>query len=430
MAPTASRPAYPTASTSDPGLFEWSAYFMTRHTELIRRLNETTNGASIAASLLVIVSYAVIWKYNRPLARRVSLQQAVGISVADLISSSTSLIPNTVVYGQALPVLARCRALIWLGTFASNLPAWHTAMIALNLNITFLRKSSTASRGASPAFNYWYWYFIGAVSACLVISTGPLISAIAKGLCWPTDAYSPGGAMLAHIIYSRIAWFILPNAYTLVVAALCVAKLRRDQAWLDRMFSLDGDDKGRRGDGMPVESDSSSTLAGLRALTQHNLKQQSYRSTAKINRAIWRILCYTVYPIIQCIFNVSYLVRINGLSPYDYRHGREMSRWSVANAVIPNLGGLINSVVYLFDPAFRAYRLRIRWRVHTYLARRVPRLVGARPLAGDAGEKIATLPTTRPSSSLDDATSMTAALLPTSRRISMDDEYRVSLMYY
>ncbi|KAJ1680082.1 hypothetical protein EV182_000720 [Spiromyces aspiralis] len=359
-------------------------------------VNRTLKALSICAAVYVMAGYCLLARSYPQLASRVSLRLGVCISVADLLCHTAGLLRVPLADSTSTAAeMAKCRLATWYQYFSNQLPSWFVAMIALNLLLSFLGPWVGLGQGRLQTHRYWYLFVLGAVVPCFVVSLGLILDAARRGICWQGLTITTVAQQVAFNNIAYVPWYTIPVGFSVIVLSLVALRMymQRRQNYRRMMEAAMGSGTFVGNSAAPAGAQCSQPSQGQHHLPvylkAHNPSlaeaEHNYRVGARLNRVIARILCYPIFPIIQYIMLVFYWTRVPILDGYDRAQAREAVSIRMMNTVLSGTGGLINAVVFTFDPALDEPRRALAcWLRRQLGGRRPARSVAfsASPLTG------------------------------------------------
>ncbi|KAJ1679908.1 hypothetical protein EV182_001077 [Spiromyces aspiralis] len=361
-----------TSSQAEDSIF-WYDVFYQELAPTGNLVSRTLNGLSICATVYVMVGYCLLARSYPQFASRISLRLGVCISVADLLCHIAGLLRVPIADSTSTAAeMAKCRLVTWYQHFSNLLPSWFVAMIALNLLLSFLGPWVGLGQGRLQTHRYWYLFILGAVAPCFVVSLGLILDAVRRGICRQAFTITTVAQQVAFNNIAYVPWYTIPVGFSVIVLSLVALRMytQRRQNYRRMREAAMGSGTFVGSSAAPAGAQCSQPPQG-----QHHLPvylkahspslaeaEHNYRVGAHLNRVIARILCYPIFPIIQYIIFVLYWTRMPILDGYNKAQAREAVTIRMVNTVLSSTGGLINAVVFTFDPALDEPRRALaRW---------------------------------------------------------------------
>ncbi|ORX93647.1 hypothetical protein K493DRAFT_302536 [Basidiobolus meristosporus CBS 931.73] len=257
---------------------------------------------SLIGALFVVCSILFINFYRPALGTRLSLRLTFWIALADVTYSIFAYVLQ-----KQITSTATCAFLLWGYVEFTLLPIFLTATIGFNLMAIFVHDIANVVK-------YQRFYVPFSIGLSLIISLIPVIAGQFEvdpvvGACWYSATYT------IHTIVWEICtlflWIFLAVLYCIFAVSFVIYKLIRHEKYL--MKSTNG--------------------------TSHIVNRRTYR-------AMRRIVLYPLVPVLTQTFNC--------LCEFDTFVNRRLNfTLYFLSAVGPATVGLLNAIVFLFDPAVR-----------------------------------------------------------------------------
>ncbi|ORX97522.1 hypothetical protein K493DRAFT_314042 [Basidiobolus meristosporus CBS 931.73] len=265
---------------------------------------------SLVGAVVVIITILCIRSWKAEVGSRVSLTLTFWIACSDLLFSIFSLL-----LASTLVSNATCSFFLWGYVEFTLLPIFLTVAIGFNLQMVFVH-------GSKNLLRYQRLYVPVCVAVSLLISLLPVVAKQfqldpAVNSCWYQSTYTTGTILWEVLTF--YGWILLGVAYCVLAVIMVAWKLHVNNK---RLANNTG----------PIHSH----------LIGH-----------KTSRAVRRIALYPLIPIVTQTFNF--------VSEFDTFVSRDMnSTLYVLSAVTPVCMGLLNAVVFMFDPAFQLFWRELR----------------------------------------------------------------------
>ncbi|KAK9764030.1 hypothetical protein K7432_008819 [Basidiobolus ranarum] len=255
---------------------------------------------SLIGAVFVVCAIIFIRFYRPALGNRLSLRLTFWIALADVTYSIFAYILQ-----KKITSTEACAFLLWGYVEFTLLPIFLTAAIGFNLMAIFVHD-------ISDVMKYQRFYVPFSIGLSLVISVIPVIAGQFEvdplvGACWYSATYT------IHTIIWEICtlflWIFLGVIYCLFAVSFVIYKLIRHEKYLKK-----------------------------------NTNTNSHVVNRKTHRAMRRIILYPIVPIITQTFNC--------VCEFDTFVNRRLNfTLYFLSAVGPAMVGLLNAIVFLFDPA-------------------------------------------------------------------------------
>ncbi|KAK9763551.1 hypothetical protein K7432_009662 [Basidiobolus ranarum] len=270
--------------------------------EVKRLITFIFSGLSLLGGVFVVSTIVYIRIYRPLLANRLSLKLTFWIALADIVYSIFVLVLQQKITSNQL-----CAFLLWGYLEFTLLPIFLTATIAFNLHAIFVSDIYDVVR-------YQKYYFPFALTLATVISSVPLIAGQFEadpvvGSCWYRGTYTT--KTMIWEMCTLFGWVFLVVLYCIFAVCFIGYKLHQHEKYLRSNISVD--------------------------------IQLVNRKTSKAMR---RIILYPVVPIVTQTFNCL-------CEFYTFVHRELYFSLYLLSAVLPACVGLLNAVVFIFDPAVR-----------------------------------------------------------------------------
>ncbi|KAK9719226.1 hypothetical protein K7432_004947 [Basidiobolus ranarum] len=268
---------------------------------LLKNTSLLLNSLSAITSLLTVALITAIYFYNAKYADRVSFRIAFLIAWVDFLYAIFLILSYTEVGPTNL-----CTFVAWGALWSDLLYIFLNIIVALNLQVVFLH-------GVDNIHNFENLFVCGSFLSATVISLGPTVhkklgyDPMRPSSCWFVDLDS-GSTLLWEWIAQNI-WIILGCFYLSTVSILTVIKLFRHTSFF------------------PEES-------------------HDYNPTVKrmVNMAVRRIVLYPIVPILTHTSKIAYLT-------FEFFRMEYPFPLRVIGLSAVSSQGILNSFVFLFDPA-------------------------------------------------------------------------------
>ncbi|RKP14840.1 hypothetical protein BJ684DRAFT_14867 [Piptocephalis cylindrospora] len=295
------------------------------------------NIISLIACVLVLLAYTAARIYRPQLTDRVSLRLTIGLTVADLLFASFQIIGLSPVRTNT----SLCAASVWGYVASSLLATFLTVCLAFNLHVVFVS-------GARNTHSYERWYFLVSLLAAVLISLAPFIGKRygfddKEQTCWFRDVESGIGLLWAWL--TLYLWVILGILYCTLAVSVILLHLHRGKRKMQHRQIV----------GIPTENDST----GPESPPSKEERRPSVQGRRKnvpalppspnaivLNRIVTRLIMYPVVLVVAQSLNVA--VEMSAFDSGSYNFPLYL-----ASFIATSSQGLLNSLVFLVDPAVR-----------------------------------------------------------------------------
>ncbi|ORX91045.1 hypothetical protein K493DRAFT_304398 [Basidiobolus meristosporus CBS 931.73] len=270
--------------------------------EIKRIITSIFSAISLLGGIFVVLTITYIRVYRPLLANRLSLKLTFWIALADIVYSVFVLILQRKITSNQL-----CALFLWGYLEFTLLPVFLTATIAFNLHAIFVSDIYDVVR-------YQKFYFPSALTLATSISLVPLAANQFEadpvvGTCWYSSTYT--SRTMIWEICTLFGWVFIVVLYCIFAVCFIGYKLHKHEQNLRSNISVD----------------------------MHFVNR-------KMNKAMRRIILYPVVLIVTQTFNCL-------CEFYTFIHGELYFSLYLLSAVLPACAGLLNAVVFIFDPAVR-----------------------------------------------------------------------------
>ncbi|KAK9767655.1 hypothetical protein K7432_002379 [Basidiobolus ranarum] len=265
-------------------------------------LTSIFSGLSLLGGLFVVSTITYIRVYRPQLANRLSLKLTFWIALADIVYSIFVFVLQWKITSNQI-----CAFLLWGYLEFTLLPIFLTATIAFNLHAIFVSDIYDVVR-------YQKYYFPFALTLATSISLIPLIAGQFEadpvvGTCWYSSTYT--SKTMIWETCTLFGWVFIVVLYCIFAVCFIGYKLHKHDKNLRSNISVD-----------------------IQFVSR------------KTNKAMRRIILYPMVPIFTQTFNCL-------CEFYTFIHRELYFSLYLLSAVLPACVGLLNAVVFIFDPAVR-----------------------------------------------------------------------------